>query len=279
MKTLPFAKLSGAGNDFIAINNWTGVFRPVPSLVAWTKTVCDRFRSIGADGVLLLERSKKADLKMRILNADGSEAEMCGNGVRCLAKFALMKGLVKKSHMTIETLSGLKVIDMKGVEVTVDMGLPTDYRESIVLEVKGRRLVGTSVNTGVPHTVCFLPSRYRRVGSLNDWGREIRFHAAFQPKGTNVDFVWPINRHEIHVRVYERGVEGETLACGTGACASAWVAVENGKADWPVKVMTSGGECLSITLSSEGHLIMTGPVRVLCEGLLHEEAWRRGGRQ
>lgn len=268
MKSVPFTKLSGAGNDFIAINNWAGTFTPRPSLTAWTRAVCNRFRYIGADGLLLLERSKKADVKMRIINADGSEAEMCGNGVRCLAKFALMKKVVKHSRMTVETLSGIKAVEVKGATATVDMGAPRHEDFGVTLIVKSKKLEGHFVDTGVPHAIIFTSPSKLQNGDVETLGRAVRLHDRFKPKGTNVDFVWIESAHLIHARVYERGVEGETLACGTGACASAYVAVKQKKVKWPVDVVTSGGERLHINQSSEGHLIMSGPVRVIFEGTL-----------
>lgn len=268
--TIPFLKISGAGNDFIAVNNWSGRFKPKPSLAEWTKTVCDRRRSVGADGVLLLERSKQADVRMRIINADGSEAEMCGNGVRCLAQFALMERAVRRSRMSVETLSGVKTVTIKGGMATVDMGVPGDERPAVKLSLGDQVLEGYYVNTGVPHTVVLHKPHGEEV---RVWGSHIRHHKAFGPKGTNADFVWKAGPRAIHARVFERGVEGETLACGTGACASALIAVHRGLVTWPVEVITSGGERLSVEEAHDGRLFMTGPIRIVYEGILHRDAW------
>lgn len=270
MKEITFIKMSGAGNNFIAIDA-RKIKLPVP-LSKWAKAVCDPQYSISADGVLFLENSKKADFKMRIINSDGSEAEMCGNGIRCMAKFAFLRG-IKKRNVTIETKAGIKETSINGNSVVVNMGAPANLKTNIPLKLEDKFYVVHHVNTGVPHTILFTGGKIT-VKTIEELGRKIRFHKKFAPKGTNADFVRIINKNTIETRVYERGVEGETLACGTGACASAYISVLLRKVKFPVNVITSSGEKLTINIDKEKNLFMKGPVSIICKGVLYENIWR-----
>jgi len=226
-------------------------------------TVCNRKRSVGADGVLLVERSKKATYKMRIINSDGSEASMCGNGIRCIGLFTYRKKIAGREQ-TVETLSGIKTVKIldaaKGL-VDVNMGLPKEERNALTIKTGGKTFPGCFVNTGVPHAVVFKDGV-----DVKEYGRQIRNHKLFGAAGTNVNFVKIINQNTLKVRTYERGVEDETDACGTGSTASAYITNLLGKTKFPTKVITSGGDILNIDADEEGNLYMSGSVTYICEG-------------
>jgi diaminopimelate epimerase len=264
MGVLAFWKMEGAGNDFILVDDRAGRIRD-PKAAA--RRLCDRKFSVGADGLILLCRSRKADARMRILNPDGSEAEMCGNGVRCLAKFAVSRGLAGR-RMTVETLAGVIHCRVTGGVVTARLSEPRDLRLKFTIPVGGRKVELHSVNTGVPHAV-------RVVDSLEDvdvdsLGRSIRFHPRFAPKGTNVNFIEFGAGNAIRVATYERGVECETLACGTGSTASALVAAALKGLKSPVHVRTAGGETLRVHFERSGgrfrHVELEGRVKKTFEG-------------
>lgn len=266
MKTiLHFVKMAAAGNDFIVIDNRRGVLKKNISRTA--QKLCDRKRSVGADGVLLLEKSKKADIRMRIFNPDGSEADMCGNGVRCVARFAVNKKIAKAFHC-IESGAGIIEAQVRGDRVKVHLTDPKDLKPQVRLNVGGRTESIYFVNTGVPHAVIFDP-KLRDV-PVNQRGREIRAHKYFAPKGTNVNFVRINGDGSIQVRTYERGVESETLACGTGSTASALVSALCEGLKSPVKVHTAGGEILKVYFKNEAgrwkSVYLEGPVQTTFEG-------------
>lgn len=243
MKKITFTKMVASGNDFVIIekNNLSAIRY---SLSAIAKMICGRKLGIGADGVLLLEKSKKADIRMRIFNADGSEAEMCGNGARCVALWAKLK--IKKSLpkagppaaekiLKIETKAGVIEAQVINDNVKIKLTNPKDIKIGILLKdksphsppfFKGGKMKVDFINTGVPHAVVFVEG-LEKIDVFN-FGRAIRYHNKFKPSGTNVNFVEVINKDSIRVRTYERGVEDETLACGTGsvACALLYVARE-----------------------------------------------------
>lgn len=263
--TLNFYKLEASGNDFVVVDNRSQV---VKSAQTFTRKVCALHTGIGADGVLLLEKSRKADFKMRIINSDGSEAEACGNGFRCIAFYAhRILGFPKK--FKFETLSGIIEATIKGQSVKVRMGKPFGYKERGEIEVLDSRLHYSFINTGVPHAVIFVPS-ISKV-DVNALGRAIREHKVFKPKGTNVNFVQIKSKHSVSVRTYERGVEHETLACGTGSTASAVISAMQGATSAPVKVTTSGGEQLIIDFKTSGKknvkdVYLEGKARIVFEG-------------
>lgn len=252
VKGLKFWKMHGLGNDYIVVDNTDNKLDA--DLHGLAQELCRRRFSVGADGLILACRSSRADVMMRIFNADGSEAEMCGNGIRCLAKFCYEKGIVKKQMFNVETLAGIKRIwlslnmDEEVEKVKVNMGEPSFDREDIpmhgkgqcidqILEANGEVYRVTCLSIGNPHCVIFVDD----VSSIlvEKIGPRLEKHTAF-PKGTNVEFVQIINSNEIKVRVWERGV-GETLACGTGACASVIAGNILGKIDGKVKVNLPGG--------------------------------------
>lgn len=263
-KEILFTKMAGAGNDFILVDNRKGILKN-PSKTA--KELCDRKFAVGGDGLILLERSKKADLKMRILNSDGSEAEMCGNGVRCFARFAFLKKIAGKSF-SVETLAGKILVEVKGEIVKARMIDPRDLRLNFTVPVLGKPMKLNFLNTGVPHAVHFTEAL--QTIDTESLGKAIRFHSYFSPRGSNANFVKLGQGNKIEVRTYERGVEGETLACGTGSTASALVAAALHGLRSPVQVKTRGGETLKIYFSKQGDrfldVFLEGPVKVCFEG-------------
>jgi diaminopimelate epimerase len=272
-----FWKMHGLGNDFIVIDNRNGQ-SPEKELGKTAVKLCKRYFSIGADGLLVLSSSAVADAKMRIFNADGSEAETSGNGVRCFAKYCYENGVTDKKEIKVETLAGVKTVWLKTekgkvASVTVDMGEPILERKRIPvigngkcinedLQIEGTNHKITCVSVGNPHCVTF-------VGNVNNFpvgtvGPKIENHKMF-PKRINVEFVQELNRKELKVRVWERGV-GETLACGTGACASVVAANLLRKVDNSCIVHLLGGD-LTIQLK-DNRILMTGTAEKAFEGIV-----------
>jgi diaminopimelate epimerase len=215
-KGIFFTKMSGHGNDFIIIDNME---RNIS--MDWMECArrwCRRRTGVGADGLLLIEQSNSADFTLRIFNADGSKAEMCGNGARCAAAFAFDRKIAGP-RMKFETVAGIIEANVDGIDVSIKMTNPGQIREDIKLSIEGKDLSVCSINTGVPHTILFTDN-IEHV-PVEETGQKVRFHQEFEPEGTNVDFVGILGPRKILVRTYERGVEAETLACGTGAVASA----------------------------------------------------------
>jgi diaminopimelate epimerase len=235
---LSFVKMSGTGNDFIMINNMgLGLKTDLNKLAL---RLCHRQFGIGADGIILIEPSTEADFTMRIFNADGSEAEMCGNGSRCAARFAASQGLAN-SKMKFRTLAGTIEAELNEKGAAIKLTEPTGMRKDISVNVKGIEYLLQFINTGVPHAVLFTDDV--ESVSVKMFGSVIRNHEAFKPAGTNVNFAQVIDEGTIRVRTYERGVEDETLACGTGAAASALLSsAMRGVSKRPVKVVVPGGE-------------------------------------
>ena len=266
---LPFTKMVASGNDFVVIDNREGSVRPG---LAWVKQLCEAHTGIGADGVLLLEKSQKSSFKMRIFNSDGSQAEACGNGFRCIAVFAKQK-LRLPDAFQFESRAGLIRARVSGKRVCVELVKPSGYRKG-ELEVLGRRFRYSFIKTGVPHTVIFVEGLEK--AEVENLGRAIRHHEDFKPRGTNVNFVEVKGEREIHVRTYERGVERETLACGTGSTASALVSHLAGYVGAPVCVTTRGGEVLTVNFEKKGDSFS----RVTLEGgaqFVFEGKWANGG--
>lgn len=266
---IPFTKLHGNGNDFILVDEYKE--EVVPEKSAFARKYCNRRFGIGGDGVLYLGRSEKADISMRIFNPDGTEAEMCGNGIRCLVKYALDEGYIGE-NAGVETPAGVLAVSSRTGDktwITVNMGKPVFERASIPAKGKGEflnvKMQGykvSAVNTGVPHAVIFVDSF-----DLNPMlvAPKIRHDAVF-PKGANVNFVIVNSGSEITIRTYERGVEAETSSCGTGAVACAAIARRLGKTGSIVKVNTKGGE-LRISLTDEGAFMEGSAERVFEGGL------------
>lgn len=267
MSAVPFLKMSGAGNDFILIDNRSGSVKP--PLAQRAQKLCDRKRSIGADGLILLQKSKKADVRMRIFNPDGSEAEMCGNGVRCLAKFAADKKITRE-RLSIETPAGIITARIKpGAVVNARLMEPGDLKLNLEIDLNGGRKNLSFINTGVPHAVWVVDSL--EGVDVVTLGAAVRTHPHFAPRGTNVNFIsFGKPKGSIAIRTYERGVENETLSCGTGSTAGALVAAALKGLASPVKVKTESGEILTVYFSKKGgrfhDVHLEGPVAVNFEG-------------
>ncbi len=237
-------------------------------------SLCKPHTGIGADGLILIEHPQNPDnhFRWQFFNADGSVAEMCGNGSRCAVRFAYERGIVGE-EVRFETLAGVIkawVIE-GGRRVKVQLTEPKDYRE-VKLDINGERIEGSFINTGVPHFVAVVVELERL--DVVKVGRSIRFHPEFQPRGTNVNFIKPLSERAVKIRTYERGVESETLACGTGATASALVAYMKGLVSAkPVEVLTSGGELLRIDFSDDfREVFLEGGVCKVFDGFLSEDA-------
>lgn len=236
---MKFLKVQASGNDFILIDTRYSKKKLTKSFYRnFARKYCPRSFAIGADGILVIEKSKKANFKMRIFNADGSEAEMCGNGTRCVGLWAAKN--LKKKEVSFETIAGIitaKVSDLKQNNATVKINMPDPLglKQDILLDVSKRKLRVDFVDSGVPHAVLFVDCLEKI--DVDGIGRKIRTHKKFSPKGTNVNFVEEINRNKIKIRTYERGVEAETFACGTGMVASAILTVLRRKASFDKKVV------------------------------------------
>jgi len=269
---IPFCKMSGAGNDFIIIDHRVPLI-PRERMAEFARLVCRRKFSVGADGLFLIEPSDCADFKWRFFNADGSEAGMCGNGARCVARFAAMHGIAA-TPMRFETLAGIIDATVADTQVTITMTPPHSFRFDLPVEVAGQSLMAHSVDTGVPHIVIFVDQL--DAVDVVGLGRLLRHHPLFAPAGTNVNFVGQCPQG-LGVRTYERGVEDETMACGTGVVAGALIAVAKGLADSPVEMVTAGGVALMVqfTNGQEGainQVLLKGPAHLIYRGELTEEA-------
>ena len=263
---LEFTKMNGAGNDFVLIDNRARKIKLSRDQVV---RLCDRHRGVGADGVLLLvpSVSGKTDWAWEFYNSDGSTGEMCGNGARCFSRFVQkLTGLAR--GFSFETEAGVITASFQGDQVTVSLTRPKDLRlnEQVALSVGAETI--HSINTGVPHAVLFVPDADRAM--VQQLGPEIRRHAHFGPKGTNVNFVQRLGPNQIRVRTFERGVEGETLACGTGVTAAALVAARLHGFTSPVKVQVQGGEQLEVSFRDDhgefAEVQLTGPAEFVFEG-------------
>ncbi len=272
---LPITKLSGAGNDFIFIDNRHELV-PHKQQSEFAARVCKRMFSVGADGVMFIEDSGSADFRWQFYNSDGSQGEMCGNGARCAARFALMKGIAGKK-MSFETLAGIIEAEVcEDSTVRIGMTPPKDYKTDLSLMLDGKKYEADFLNTGVPHAVVYVDENIEKI-PVKELGCLVRNHQQFAPKGTNANFVSRIADDMLAVRTYERGVEDETRACGTGAVAAALCASIKLGMKSPIKVKTSGGEMLSILFSetdkpADAGPLLQGPARVIYEGELSAEA-------
>jgi len=276
MKKIPFMKLSGAGNDFIVVDNRDRVIDPrkMPAFVAG---VCRRHLSVGADGLIFLEKSRKYDFRWRFYNNDGGEADFCGNGARCVARFAYLKKIAPKA-MRFEGIAGVVEAAVDGEQVTVRVPEPGGVRLNIRLAIpshEGTMLEGHAIQTGVPHFVYFVQDT--STAEVIEIGRLIRRHEVFKPAGTNVNFAQVVDRHTIKIRTYERGVEDETLACGSGALASALLAALVHKGESPITVIPLSRVPLRVSFTQSGeqfsNLTLTGEARAVYEGQMRPEAW------
>ena len=257
-----FTKMQGLGNDYLY------VFGEVPeNIKELSVRLSERHFGAGSDGMIYISPSTAADFKMRIFNADGSEAKMCGNGIRCVGKYVYDKGYTDKTHLNIETLSGIRTLTLNTVcgkvrQVSVDMG-KAECEEDIEIKVAGKSIVLTPVSVGNPHAVIFVPDAEKEaVGVL---GPVIEKDSRF-PDGVNVEFVEVKDKNTLRMRVWERG-SGITMACGTGACASVAAAVKKGffvPGEF-VTVKLDGGD-LRIKTEKDGSVVMCGPAEFVYEG-------------
>jgi diaminopimelate epimerase len=273
MKKIPFYKMSGAGNDFIIIDNRNRIVAD-RDLSGFIAGVCRRKMSAGADGLILIETSDKCDFRWRFFNSDGSKAEMCGNGARCAARFAQIIGIAG-TRLCFETEAGIVSARIHGDGVKVKMPDPSDLKPAYALELSDRTLEIGSINTGVPHVVVMV----EQVADVDvvTLGREIRLHQTFAPAGTNANFVQRLKGNAIEIRTYERGVEDETLACGTGAIAGAIISAARFKMSSPIDVKTRSGTHLTIHFDTEdgqfSEIYMEGDARIIYIGELQPDAW------
>jgi len=271
---IAFEKMSGTGNDFVIIDNRTlGI--PLAEQPDLARKICRRMFSVGADGLIFIEESTRADFRWDFYNADGSVAEMCGNGARCAARFAYRHKIAGKK-MKIETLAGIIEAEIceEDEVVRVKMTQPFDFRLDLSLRLDDEERAVTYVNTGVPHAVIFVQEDDVPV---KKWGRKVRFHELFEPRGSNANFVKILEDGKLKVRTYERGVEDETMACGTGAVAAALFACMLKGMESPVEVITSGGDTLTILFDLQDgpvveNVFLQGPTRLICTGNLTAEA-------
>lgn len=273
---MKFTKYHGIGNDFIILD---GIKEKMPAAIKETaKNLCHRNFGIGGDGLIVVWPSKKADIRMQIINSDGSEAEMCGNGIRCFARYVYEAGHIKQLKFTVETLAGIMIPELilengKVNGVKVDMGVPSLKRAdvpmlgeeeqavNVPLEVLDATFNVTSVLMGVPHCIVFVDD-VSKV-DLQKYGPALETHMAY-PRKTNVHFVEVINEHEMKMRIWERGA-GITLACGTGACGTLVAAAVNKKTGKKAKIELPGG-ILNIEWAENNHVYMTGPAELVFSG-------------
>ncbi len=274
MKKINFYKMSGSGNDFIIIDNRDHVVEE-KNLSGFISNVCRRKMSVGADGLILIENAENIDFKWRFFNSDGSRAEMCGNGARCAARFAYINKIAG-SEMSFETDAGIVSAQVKNGLVKVKLTDSKNLKVDFTIDLEDGPVTVSSINTGVPHVV--IP-----VNNIDDvevvkLGRDIRYHEKFAPAGTNVNFICPVKEDKITIRTYERGVEDETLACGTGAVACALVYAYKTKMKSPISVRTkSGGWLLIYFKEKEGtfdNIYLEGDARIIYKGEMSEDAWK-----
>lgn len=252
-----FTKMHGAGNDFIMIDDRALEF-PIDDR-RFIECICSRRTGIGCDGILLIQPSATADFRMRFINPDGGEQDMCGNGARCIARLAFERGIAP-ARMDIETAAGMVQAEVQGDLVCITLTDPTDIRLRLSASLEWNV---DFVNTGVPHAVAWIDD----VESINllESGRILRYHELFEPNGTNANFARVEADGSLTMRTYERGVEAETLACGTGAAATAVLAAERGWVNFPVTVHCAGGHNLVID-SVRGRTTLTGKAEVVFDG-------------
>ena len=266
--------MSGSGNDFIIIDNRNKVVKDA-DLAKFIASVCRRKMSVGADGFILVENSDDVDFEWRFYNSDGSVAEMCGNGARCTARFAY-ENKIAGAQMSFKTQAGIIHAQINDDRVKIKMPDPTDFRKDDGLKIKDGVLSISSIHTGVPHVVIVVDDIEN--AAVVELGREIRFHQTFAHAGTNVNFICSMEDNGIAMRTYERGVEDETLACGTGAVASAIVMADKSNVKSPVSILTRSGERLSIYYTEQkgvySNIYLEGDARIIYEAQLWEDAWK-----
>ena len=275
---MKFTKMQGLGNDYVYVNCFEEKIENPPAVARY---VSDRHFGIGSDGLIMINPSEVADFEMEMYNADGSRGEMCGNGIRCVAKYVYDYGLTDKTQISVETLGGIKYLDLtvedgKVVLVKVDMGKPElksdlspiiSENEKVIdepIEVDGQVYHMTGVSMGNPHTVIYVDDVKNL--DLEKIGPKFENHERF-PKRINTEFVHCIDRNTVEMRVWERG-SGETLACGTGACAVAVASILNNLTDTRVTVKLLGGDLQIEWDREKNHVFMTGPAKVVFDGVI-----------
>jgi diaminopimelate epimerase len=271
MTEIPFVKMHGAANDFVVVDHRQPLLPEPPDEVI--RRLCDRRRGVGADGVLLLERDPELDFAMRYYNADGAAAEYCGNGARCLARFALEHGLGHGGLVRFRSAAGVQeACRAAGNEIELHFGRVAPPGDAETLDAVGRSFTGRRVRVGVPHFVTAVAAVEPVPVAV--WGEALRRHPRFAPAGTNVDFVARIGPGAVAMRTFERGVEAETLACGSGAIASALCVAQEGERS-PVRILTAGGDALVVSFAAVGSDLdvrLTGPAEVAFRGTWVEPA-------
>ncbi len=269
MSEVPFIKMHGLGNDYVYIDCFrssTASQMAQTNLAAMARQVSDRHRGVGSDGMVLILPDRETDACMRMFNADGTEAQMCGNAIRCVAKYLYESGLCHKERMQIRTLAGIRNLDLHIVKgyveaVEVEMGRPMVKEDSLLLD--GKTLPFVAVNIGNPHAV-FFRETMPETSEILSLGERIGTHTYF-PEGTNVEFVVVRNEAELDMRVWERGT-GETMACGTGACAAAVAAMRTRKTQRAVTVHLLGGDLKIRWETDDSNVYMTGPATEVFRG-------------
>ena len=275
---IKFTKMQGLGNDYVYMD---AIHQKIENESSLAQFVSNRHFGIGSDGLILICKSDVADFKMRMFNSDGSEAEMCGNGIRCVGKFVYDKGLTDKTTVTVETLAGIKTLELNTKEgkvetVKVDMGEPIlnpkeipvisdeEPVKNLMLEAEGRKFKFTCVSMGNPHAITEVEDTEKF--DVEKYGKVLEVDKVF-PNKTNVEFIQIVDKNHVKMRVWERGA-GETLACGTGACATAVACYLNGKTDRNVEVELLGGKLFIEWNEENNHIFMTGPAVTVFEGVL-----------
>jgi len=272
---LPFVKMTGAGNDFVLIDNRRGEFT-----IDWRKfapSVCNRRYGIGADGLLVLESSTEADFTMLYFNADGSFGGMCGNGGRCASRYVLLEK--KIDRVTFKALDYLYSAQTQGCHISLTMKDPRALRMNVTIDVLGQAVKLHYVDTGSPHVVLYIDELPEPLQSeiitkgIHEIGRAIRLHSEFSPEGANVNFIRILDDHSVSMRTYERGVEEETLACGTGAVACSVIAHMHQGLASPIQVRTRSNETLTVSFSSNAGLLtnitLDGSAMITFRGEFH----------
>jgi diaminopimelate epimerase len=267
---IEFTKMSGAGNDFIVIDNRSGIIKDG---AAFAKRVCDRHWSIGADGLLLIEISDKASYRMMYYNADGSYGGMCGNGGRCISQFAYMKHIANSTH-TFEALDHIYSVTIESRDISIHMKDPISLKLNQHLMHGMKKILYHSIDTGTQHIVLNIDDFGKNIDidkfEVHRWGRLLRWHKKFAPAGTNVNFIKIAEGNVINLRTFERGVEAETLACGTGSIASAIIAYRKWKITAPIHVIPTSKVPLLINFSEVEkniqNVTLTGPASVTFTG-------------
>jgi len=283
---VPFIKMSGSGNDFVVIDNRSGLL-PDDAIPPFTRMICRRRLSLGADGVVLIERPDPGidvDFRFRYVNADGTNGEMCGNGAMCGARFAVLTGIAR-DECRFQTESGIVNAavgcDPADPAVTINITDPGPVQHDITITAEGIEATYSAIQVGVPHAVTFVPDPDAFLSrpddpSFNAYGRAVRLDPAFAPAGTNVNVVGLRGRNTIRMRTYERGVEDETLACGTGAVATAIVAASLGYVEPPVSILVTSGRTLVVDFDWDGeratNVTLGGNAYIIVRGTIGPDA-------